>query len=178
MPKKLQRTKDLKGLFIYHDEHHGTVYYDIISRNGYILTNQDLKYYTLSIAFLPLAVILFYLLLQIKLSTVTSLLISLAFYVLAHIIYRIAFLYRLPCVKNYSAKKPGGIIDNLTNTYSKPRLAVLAIFATALVILTAAYALTSDFTGLALYALWALVGATFIFLLVILIAYIKKNKNQ
>ena len=61
MPKKLQRTKDLKGLFIYHDEHHGTVYYDIISRNGYILTNQDLKYYTLSIAFLPLAVILFYL---------------------------------------------------------------------------------------------------------------------
>ena len=36
----------------------------------------------------------------------------------------------------------------------------------------------SDFTGLALYALWALVGATFIFLLVILIAYIKKNKNQ
>lgn len=175
MPRNIQKASELKGLFIYHDKHHGTVFYDILTRNGYILTSKDIKTYNLSIAFLPIAVIIFYFALQLKLNTTISLLIALGIYVVAELIYRFAFLYKLPCVEHYKITKENSIINNLTKTYSKQRLIVLAIFLLALVILMALYILTSDFSKIISILLWIVVGFSFVFFILVLIAI--KNKK-
>lgn len=176
MPKKIQKATDLKGLFIYHDEHHGTVYYDLITRNGYILTSRDVKGYTLSVSFIPLTAVVFYFCLHFKLNTIISVLIALGFYILLQAIYRITFLYKLPCVENYNIKKRKSLSENLMKNYSKQRLIVLVIFLVLLVGTMVAYILTSGFTGILVYALWAVTCATFIFLLIVISALIKKNK--
>ena len=80
MPNRIKKAKELNGLFIYQDKYHGTVYYDIFTRNGYILSNDDIRYYTLSVAFIPLTVALFYFATQFKIDTYISLLISLGFF--------------------------------------------------------------------------------------------------
>lgn len=175
MPKNIKKSKELKGLFIHQDKYHGTVYYDIFTKNGYILSDEDVKLYTWSIAFLPLTVILFYFLLQFGIETYTSLAISIGFYIIAQIIYRFMFLYKLPCVEKYNKEKNGNIIDSLTSQYSKPRLIVLLVFLIALIGVTIAYILTSEFTGIIRIALWVLVGLTFIFFIIILIALTKKK---
>ena len=175
MPRNIQKASELKGLFIYHDKHHGTVFYDILTRNGYILTSKDIKTYNLSIAFLPIAVIIFYFALQLKLNTTISLLIALGIYVVAELIYRFTFLYKLPCVEHYKITKENSIINNLTKTYSKQRLIVLAIFLLALVILMALYILTSDFSKIISILLWIVVGFSFVFFILVLIAI--RNKK-
>lgn len=177
MPKNIKKAKNLKGLSIYQDKYHGTVYYDFFTKNGYVIEDDDVKTYTLSIAFLPLAIVLFYFLFQFKINVLVALAIAIGFYVVAQIIYRFAFLYKLECIENYKSEKSGNAIDNLTSNYSKPRLIVLVIFLIALVVVTAAYILTSDFEGATLTALWILVAATFIFLLIVIYALIRKNKN-
>lgn len=175
MPRNIQKASELKGLFIYHDKHHGTVFYDILTRNGYILTSKDVKTYNLSIAFLPIAVIIFYFAIQFKLSTVVSVLIALGAYIIAELVYRFAFLYKLPCVEHYQVTKDNSILNNLTKTYSKQRLIVLAIFLLALVILMALYILTSGFSKIINILLWIVVAFCFIFLILVLIAI--KNKR-
>lgn len=176
MPRKVQKAKDLKGLFIYQDEHHGTVYFDIFSRNGYVLTSKDVRWYTLSIMFLPVAIILFYFALQFTSNFAMALVIAIGFYIACLIIYRFAFLYKLPCVENYNITKRKGIVENLSKNYSKQRLIVLIVMLVALFGLTIAYALTSGYEGLILYGLWGLVAVTFIFLIIVILALIKKEK--
>lgn len=175
MPKNIKKAKNLKGLSIYQDKYHGTVYYDIFTKNGYLITDDDVKTYTFSIAFLPLAIVLFYFMIQFKVNVMLSLVVSLGFYVIAQLIYRFAFLYKLECIENYKSEKNGNAIDNLTSNYSKPRLIVLTVFLVALVGVTIAYILTSNFEGATLTALWILVAATVIFLLIVIYALIRKK---
>lgn len=174
MPKKIQKARDLKGLFIYQDERHGTVYFDIFTRNGYILTSKDTRWYTLSITFLPIAVIVFYFSLQLKSGYPIAFASAIGFYAICSIAYRFAFLYKLPCVENYNINKRKSLIDNLTKTYSKQRLIVLVVFLVALVGTMSAYILTSDFTGILFYALWVIVGFVVVFLIMVIIALTRK----
>ena len=44
MPKNnITKASDLSGLFIYQDPKKGTVYYDILTKKGYVLTSSDVK---------------------------------------------------------------------------------------------------------------------------------------
>lgn len=175
MPKRVQKAKDLKGLFIFHDENHGVVYYDFFSRNGYILTNQDVKWYTISIAFLPLAVILLYGLVQLQFDMLVAICIAATFYIVAQILFRVLFLYKLPCVENYSIKKKKRVVDNLADTYSKPRLIALVVLLLALAVLMSIYVYTSEFTGVTLIALWIIVLITYVFTIMVAIALKRKK---
>ena len=175
MPKKVQKAKDLKGLFIFHDENHGVVYYDLLTRNGYILTNDDVRWYTFSISFLPLSVILLYGLVQFNFNMLQAICLAVCFYILAQILFRVLFLYKLPCVEKYSIKKKKRIVDNLADTYSKPRLIALVVLLLALDVLMSIYVYTSEFTGITLYALWAIILVTYIFTITIAIALKRKK---
>lgn len=175
MPKNVRKAKDLKGLNIYQDRHHGTVYYDFVTKNGYILCNEDVRKYILSVAFFPVAIVIFYFSLQLKLSTLTSALIAIGFYIIAQIVYRFAFLYKLPCVENYNKSNNTNFIDNLSEKYSKPRLIVLIVFLIALIATMSLYILTSDFIKNIQIALWMLVALVFVFLIITIIAL--KNKK-
>ena len=175
MPKKVQKARDLKGLFIYQDEHYGTVFFDIFTRNGYILTSKDTKWYTLSITFLPVAIIIFYFSVYFKFSYLIAGIAAIVFYTGASFLYRFLFLYKLPCVENYSISKRKSLVENLTKTYSKQRLIVVAIFLVALVGTMSAYILTSDFTGIIFYALWVIVGFITAFLIIVIIALSRKK---
>lgn len=175
MPNRIKKAKELNGLFIYQDKYHGTVYYDIFTKNGYILSNDDIRYYTLSVAFIPLTVALFYFTTQFKIDTYISLLISLGFYIIVQLIFRFAFLYKLPCVENYNKERNENIFDNLISNYSKQRLLLIIIFLAALTVVTLIYILINNFKGIALIALWSLFAITVLFLLLILKAFIKNK---
>ncbi|MBQ1287199.1 MAG: hypothetical protein IIY22_01440, partial [Erysipelotrichaceae bacterium] len=59
MPKRrIIKASDLSGIFIYQDPKKGTIYYDILSRKGYILTSSDVSTYTIYTAMLPLCLVL------------------------------------------------------------------------------------------------------------------------
>ena len=116
------------------------------------------------------SVILLYGLVQFNFNMLQAICLAVCFYILAQILFRVLFLYKLPCVEKYSIKKKKGIIDNLADTYSKPRLIALVVLLLALVVLMSIYVYTSTFTGITLYALWAIVLITFIFTIIILVA--------
>lgn len=175
MARNEQKAKDIKGLFIYQDKFHRTVYYDIFTKKGFILSNDDVKNYTWSVTFLPLAVVLFYLTTTfLKLNTYASLAVSIGFYIVAQILYRVLFLYKLPSIDDYKKEMGVNIIDNFASSYSKQRLIALVIFMVLILGATIAYVLTSGFTGTILVALWILVAITFAFLILVVLALMRK----
>lgn len=178
MPRTVQKVADLKGLFVYHDKNHGTVYYDIFSKNGYILSTSDVKNYNLGAVFLPLAVIVFYFLTQFGLTTLISAIIAVVLYIVGQVLYRVLFLYKLPCIENYAKVKKDSIVSNFSKSYSKQRLAAITILLSLLFMLTGIYAKTSGYTGSLLYGIIALVVFTFVLFVISLFALIKKMKEE
>lgn len=177
MPKRQLKASELKGLFIYQDKNHGTVYYDILTGNGYIFTTSDSRYYTLSVAFLPVAVVIFYFLTQFGLSIAASLAIAIGAYALMQIIYRVKFLYKLPCIKNYKVSKKNNVITNLSENYSIQRLAVLTILSSLLVGATFAYISISNFEGVTLIGMIILGIITLVLFVICILALAKKKTS-
>lgn len=177
MPKRQLKAAELKGLFIFQDKKHGTVYYDILTGNGYIFTTSDTKYYTLSVAFLPIAVIIFYFTMQFGLSTVWSLVLAIVSYIVMQAIYRIKFLYKLPVVKNYKAQKKDTIVTNLAKGYSIQRLAVLCILSSLLIAATVGYIYFNDLEDLPLVGM-IIVACIAIGLFIVCILALATKKTQ
>lgn len=178
MPKQQQRAADLRGLFIYQDKKHGTVYYDIFSGNGYILTSSDVKTYMLSMAFLPIAVIVFYFASQFGVNLILSIVIGIALYAIMQIIYRTKFLYQLPCVENYGKEKKENIVTNLAKNYSKPRIIALVVLSFLLLVFTIIYLVTNKYTGVALVGLLIVIVITFLLFAVCLAGLLYKLKQK
>lgn len=178
MPRNVQKAKDLKGLFIHQDSKHGTVFFDIFTGNGYVLSSSEVKKYTLSISFLPIAVIIYFFLSQFNVSSTTAILIAVIFYAAAQIIYRITFVYKLPCIGKYDLKKRGTLTDNLAKSYSKQRLLALAIMLALIIALTMYYLSINDFTGSILIGLYVLIAFSYIFFFIAIVSYIKNKKSQ
>ena len=55
-----RKASELRGLSIYQDPKKGTIYYDWLTKKGYQLTSSDVGTYSLSQAFLPVAIVLAY----------------------------------------------------------------------------------------------------------------------
>lgn len=132
MRRKQLKASDLKGLFIYQDKKHGTIYYDIFTHNGYILTASDTSTYTMSAIFIPAAIVIFYVLITFNVPTVIGIIISVVAFIIMQVIYRFKFLYKLPCISNYQRTKRNGLSETLANNCTKVRLVVLTILAFAL----------------------------------------------
>lgn len=179
MPKKIRKASDLGGLNIYQDPKKGTVLYDWLTKKGYQLTTSDVGKYSLSQAFLPVAIVLIYVLVTMfKLEWIPSIIIAVIAYIVMKIVYRITFLNKLPFVENYSRPDDGNIFINASKKYTKIRLILLIILALALIGVTIAYLLTSKLVGLEKYGIIALIVAAVAMLGFAVIALIIKNKDN
>lgn len=177
--RKQTKASELKGMNIYQDPKHGTVYYDWLTRKGYQLTTSDVKWYQISQGFLPIAVIVAYVCnVLIHLTLSASIIIGLIAYVLMKMVFRLKFLNTLPFVENYKKSNKDNIFQNAAKNYSKQRLAVLAILAVALVGCTIAYILLEKPTGTAMIGMYVLLIAAVAMAIYSIVALIIKKKND
>lgn len=179
MPKRQQtKASELKGMNIYQDPKHGTVLYDRFTKKGYQLTTSDVKWYGLSQAFLPVAIVLGYVLFaMVKLDIVPSIVISLIAYIVMRFIYRVKFLNTLPFVENYKPNDTN-IFANAAKNYSKPRLLLLTILAVALIGVTIAYLISLNPQGGERIGMYILLVASIAMFGFGLISYIYKKNNN
>jgi len=179
MAKQTKKASDLKGLNIYQDPKKGTVLYDFITKKGYQLTTSDVGKYSLSQAFLPVAVVLTYGLYSFgNLNMRASIIISIIAYILMRLIYRFKFLNNLPYIENYQLPDNGNIFINASKKYSKLRLIALMVLALALTVLTIIYLLTSNLSGIEYYGVIALVVISILLLVFATITLIIQNKMK
>lgn len=179
MPKKIRKASDLGGFNIYQDPKKGTVLYDWLTKKGYQLTSSDVGKYSLSQAFLPVAVVLIYVLVVlVKLDWIPSILIAIVAYIVMKIVYRIKFLNKLPFIENYKRPDDGNIFINASKKYSKARLILLIILALALIGVTVAYLLTSSLGQIEKIGVVVLIVAAIAMLGFATIALIIKNKDN
>lgn len=177
--RRIVKASDLSGLFIYQDPKRGTVYYDILSRKGFILTSSDVKTYTLYTAMLPLCMIAALLCTSFfHITYVSALLIFIALYLLAAIAFRIFFFYKLPEAENWKPRKRDNIIVSMATNFSKARLIILIFLLLALTVLMPAYAVIEKLDGFNLYASYILAFLTAIGSIIAFLALIRKVKDE
>ena len=161
MPKRrIGKAGDLTGLLIF-QEAKNTVFYDVLSRKGYILTNADVKTYVVYSAMLPVcALVAFFSASFFRLRPLHGIAVFLVLYLISALLFRFLFFYKLPEAKNFRPSAGGSIISSMRSKYSKAQLTALVAMLIGLDILMPLYAFTAKLEGLTLYALYLLTAFT------------------
>lgn len=120
------KTTDLTGLFLYQEKKR-TVYYDIFTKNGYIINNAEARTYMLwstrYSTLLLIGCLIFYATNNLLLSILTPI----AGIGIAEFVFRKAFLYKLPEIKNYKRPEKAGYIDETAEKESYFRIILLIL---------------------------------------------------
>ena len=179
--RKQIKASDLTGFNIYQDPKHGTILYDWLTKKGYQLTTSDVRWYNLSTAFLPVAVVVVYACMSLfKIDTFPSAIIGIIAYLVMKLLYRMQFLNKLPFVENYKRPNYSGIVKNAADKYSKLRLKILLFLAVALAGVSIAYLLISykQLDNAMKFGMIVLALAAFVLLIFAIAALITKNKEN
>ena len=178
--KRPGKIQDLNGMFIYHDPKHGTLYYDIFTKRAFNLTSSDLQKCLIYTAMLPVAVLVTLALMTFfKLDLLTSVLIGVGGYILAEILFRVCYFYKLPEVSNYKPKKrEESFLISFAKKYSPQRLIVLAILMVLIAICTILYGIVDNAVTYALYGGYVLSACCVAVSIFSLIALAVKKKNN
>ncbi len=179
MPKRRNvKAEDLAGLFIYQEPRNRTVFYDIVTRKGYLLNNVDVRTYTVYTAMLPLCTILALGLMSLfKLSGIQALGIFAAFYLLSELLFRFLFFWKRPVLPKFDPSAGGGFIASLSQKFSKQRLTALIVLLAGLDILMPLYAFTAKLEGITLYALYGITAIAVAGTIIAILALSAKNRK-
>ena len=176
---RIIKARDLAGIFIYQDPKHGTIFYDIISRKGYILTSSDVRTYTFYTMTFPLCILLAFGTMSLfSLSYISGFIIFVAFYLLAALAFRFLFFYKLPVAYNFRPVKKESVFLYLARGYSSTRLIILICLLAALAILMPVYARMEHYEGVNLYSSYIMGGGAAIAAIAVIISLILKLKNN
>ena len=177
--RKNRKASELKGIGVYQDPKKGTILYDFLTKKGYQITTSDVPNYTISKSFLPVAVIIFYILyVMIKLDFVKSIVIAVVSYVVMRILYRVKFLNKLPYIENYVRPDSEGLLTRTARDYSYMRLNLLSIMSFAIVILSIIYIKTTELETIKYYGFLLLTLAAVLMFIFSTTAFIIKRKNN
>lgn len=152
------------------------VYSDMFTGDtGYVLLNSDTERYALLssrlVASVSVGMIVFFLMKNV----VLALVIGIGLYTVAEILFRVKFLPSLNTIKNYQRPKRLNPIDNLVVNFSFGRLALMIAFGTALVVLIPINAKLNNYEGLIYYANYTIAAGIAIYVIIVIIAIIKKK---
>ncbi len=171
----------INGLFIYHDPKKGCVYYDFISKNGYILTKSDYSTYSKFSMLKLLSLTSIYLLIELlNFKLWQALITGISLFIIIEIIFRKTFIYKLPIIHNYQRCKKENIYVGLSRNMSYPMLILSLLASLSLAILMVLYAYTEKYTGINLvcsYILSFAMCVTFVIGVIALIYKIKKKTD-
>ena len=178
MANNIPKAKDLSGLSIYQDPKKGTIFYDFFTGRSFLISNSDVKTYMLSTMILPVCVLLTFLIKSfISLNLVKSILLFIVLFVIAEILFRVLFVYKLTEIEDYRPPKKEGIINFMAANYSRTRLIVLLILLLLLTIMMPLYAHVSNFQGGDLYVTYAVSLAAIAGMVLSILAIIRQSKK-
>ena len=177
--RRIIKASDLSGIFIHQDPKRGTIYYDVLSRKGYILTSSNVRMYSLYSAMLPLCIIAATLSVSLfGLNYLSAAILFVALYLLAAVAFRYFFFYKLPVAERWKPVRTESIFMFFARGYSKQRLIVLIILLLLLGILMPLYGRIENFEGANLIGSDVLGGLAFAGAIVVIISLIIKIRND
>ena len=177
--RRIIKASDLSGIFIHQDPKRGTIYYDILSRKGYILTSSDVRMYSLYSAMLPLCILAAALSVSLfGLNYLSASILFVALYILAAVAFRYLFFYRLPVANNWKPARSESIFLYFARGYSKQRLVILIILLLLLGILMPLYGRIENYEGTNLIGSDVLGAIALTGSIVVLISLIIKIRND
>ncbi len=177
--RKIIKASDLSGMYIYQDPKRGTIFYDIITRKGYILTSSDVKTYTIFTAMLPLCLVLALGMLSLFPNNyVIPVICFLVMFITYQVLFRVLFFYKLPVAEKWHPLKRENIFISMARNFSKPRLLLLIGMLTVLSILMPIYTKMQNLSGINLYASYIVEALTVIVDFISIIALSVKIRNK
>ena len=125
---------NLNGMLIYQEKKR-TVYYDIFTKKGYIITNLDVRTYLIYSTRYSLFALLGFFLYYLTNAIEISFLIPIMLLLVAEILFRTTYLYRLTSIKNYERPKKAGYIEETANNESYIKIVLLIVLGILLAIM-------------------------------------------
>ena len=140
---------EINGLFIYHDPKKGCVYYDIVTKNGYVLSRSDYpsfgKFTTLKILSLA-SIYLFVQLFSVELWLAAV--IGVGLFIAIEVIFRKTFIYNMPVIENYKPIKKDRLYVSMAKNMGMIRLIITSVIAIITATLIIIYAEIEQYEGL------------------------------
>ena len=175
-------SKELDGLFIYHDSKNRTIYSNPFQKDGYILTNSDMKAYSIYAGRIIFAIAIpAVLYLVIKLPLYVYFIVGILVYLIMSALFYFKFLPSLPVIKDFKKPQRENIFIRNSNKLSTFRLLmvfVVGILAIFLLILNIKLSSFDNFTLIANYCLIIFIALYSIFDLYQLIKRSKDNNKS
>lgn len=171
--------RDLTGFNIYHlHEKNQTIYYDMFTKTGYIITNANVSKFSSWQLRLPLSIMLGAALVLLKVNVWVSILVGLASFVISTILFHKLFLDNLPINSNFVKPASKGFFKDIAARYPRRMLVIILIMFISMAVVMVVNQLITKAVGTER-------NITFIFTFVSLIAagligiiiYIKDKNN-
>ena len=177
--RKILKASDLSGLSIYQDPKRGTIFYDIFTKKGYILTSSDVRTYMIYTSMLPLcAIVAFAAGSFFSLNYAAAFIIFVVLYAAVMILFRVKFFYTLPEATNWKPVKRENLFIWVARNFTRNRLILLILMLVALTILMPIYANMENATGVNLYGSYVVSAVTAIGAIICIISLVIKTKNN
>ena len=143
----------ISGFSIYQDTHGRDVYYDFITRNGYLILESNANQFNLYQKRLIIPLIVFALLLNYRIGSFyiniyLAALAALIVLVGLEFLFRFRFLRSLKVVPNFQPEKRSGYIEQLSNSAEKSDLIIRSLLYIALSILVLVFGYLSGFDNI------------------------------
>ncbi len=124
--RNTMKASDLRGVSIYQEKKR-TVYYDVLTKSGYVINNAEVRNYMLfsnrHTAIILGAVVIYYL----SNNVVLSVGLGIAALVVVEFIFRKAFLHKLPEIKAYNRPKKQSYVDSIAADETVTRIILLLV---------------------------------------------------
>ena len=173
------KASELNGLFIYHDQKKGTIFYDIFTKRAFIITSSDVQKYLVYSSMLPVCILVSFGLMSIlSLGLADMVILFIALMILSETIFRFFFFYKLPEVKNWKPDEKGNIISFLENNYSSARLTLLIVLLLALAAVIPLYTYVEGMKGIEFYLNYLIAAAAIVLAVMVIIALVRQKRKS
>jgi len=173
------KASELNGLFIYHDQKKGTIFYDIFTKRAFIITTSDVQKYLVYTSMFPACILIsFGVMSLLSLNLVDMMIMFIALMILSESLFRFFFFYKLPEVKNWKPEKKETVVSYLENNYSSARLTLLTVLLIALAAVIPLYTYFEEMKGIEYYLNYLIAAIALVFAVIVIIALVRKKRNK
>lgn len=172
--------KQAGGFFVYHDDRGRSIYYDIFTKNGYLITNRDLdkfalfnlRYFVAALAFMIVFVFFG------AESLFWALLAALIAFIISYLVFRFTLMNKLPLLPGFVKPKNAGFITQTAQDLSTGTLLIVIFMCLALAGLFIINIGLSEINGTELWGYYVVIVLLIVFALAHIAALIKKLTNK